>query len=96
MSEDPIARGKRWLLFYNEDGGLKDIFDHIAQTYLERLAATSPDNVQSLQVMALAHRITREAQAMVQDIISNGQIAEKDKEYTTRMLAIPAEKRRRM
>ena len=96
MTEDPIHRGKRWESFWNEEGGLKDIFDHIGKTYLERLAAIDPYDSEKLQIMALAHRINREASDMVRDIIMNGEIATHDKEYTTRMMAIPAQKRRRL
>lgn len=96
MTEDPIHRGKRWALFYEEEGGLRDIFETIATTYLERLAAIDPADTDKLRIMALAHRVTREAQSMVRDIITNGEIASSDKEYTTRMLAIPAERRRRL
>ncbi len=94
MSEDPIHRGKRWALFYDEAGGLKDMLATIKGTYLERLAAVDPANVDQLQVLALAHKVTVQLEGMVQAVISTGTAADAAREWTSKMQAIPAAKRR--
>lgn len=96
MSEDPIMRGRRYSVFYNEDGGLKDMLAEIQRTYLQRLSAVEPSNVEQLQVLALAARITRELDGMIRTIMSGAEVAQAAKEHTARMQAIPAAKRRFM
>lgn len=96
MSQDPIQRGRKWQAFYNEEGGLKDMLDTLEQTYLERMANVSVGNLDGLQTMQLAYKVTQQLRNMVQTIVSGADAAEAAKEYTNRMLAIPAEKRRYM
>lgn len=96
MSEDPIMRGRRWDVFFNEDGGLKDMLAEIHGTYLDRLSKVEPSNVAQLQVLALAARVTRELEGMVRTIIAGGNVAQAAKEYTTRIQSIPEAKRRFM
>lgn len=96
MSVDPIQRGRRWEAFYNEEGGLRDMLATIQRTYLERLSHVEPGNTPQLQVLALAARVTRELDGMVQAVIADANVAERAQEYTTRMQAIPAAQRRFM
>lgn len=96
MSVDPIQRARRWEAFWSEDGGLKDMLGQIQTTYLERLALTDPSNTEQLRILAMAHRVSREFEGMIRAVISDGEVAEKAKEYTTRMQAIPAAARRFM
>lgn len=93
---DPIVRGRRYELFWNEKGGLKDMLAEIRQTYLDRLAQTNPADVQQLQVLALAHRISVEFEGMVRTVINGGDVAQAARDYSTKMAAIPASSRRFM
>lgn len=96
MSADPIQRGRRWQAFYTEDGGIKDMLAEIRSVYLSRLAATDPSNIAGLQVLAQAHRISIEFEGMITSIIAGADVAEKAKEYTTRMQGLSAAARRRL
>jgi hypothetical protein len=96
VKPDPIQRGARWRAFFDEDGGLKDMLVEIQATYLERLAAVDPANVSQLQVLAMAHRISKEFEAMIRAVIAGGEVAQAAKEYATRMQAIPEAARRYM
>lgn len=93
---DPIQRGRRWQAFYEEEGGLREMIEAIQQTYLERLALVDPSNTEQLQVLAMAHRVSREFDGMIRAIVGGADVAEKAREYATRMQAIPAAARRRL
>ena len=96
MSQDPIMRGRRWQAFYDEDGGMRDMVDAIGRTYLERMAAVDPWNVEQLQILALAHKVTQQLDGMVKAIVGGAEVAQAAQEYTTRMQGLPASKRRRL
>lgn len=96
MSTDPIQRGRRWQAFYNEDGGVKDMLAEIRQTYLARIAATDPNNTEGLRVLAMAHRVSVEFEAMITAIIAGADVAEKAREHTSRMQALSPAARRRL
>lgn len=91
---DPIQRGARWNAFLNEEGGLGDMLAEIQRTYLERLAATDPGNTEQLRVLAMAHRVSKEFEGMIRAIIAGGEVAQKAKEYSSRIQAIPEAARR--
>lgn len=96
VSQDPIIRGGRWKAFYNEDGGLKDMFAEIRGVYLDRLAKTEPHKVEHLQILALAHKVTQQVEDMVTAIIHGAEFAQAAKEHTSKIQAIPEAKRRRL
>jgi len=93
---DPILRGNRWRAFYNEDDGLKDMLATIKATYLERIAACNPMDVEQLRVLATAHKVTTQLEGMVRAIIDGADVAQASKEWTTKMQQIPAAARRFM
>lgn len=96
MSEDPIRRGARWKLFLEEDGGLNDMLAEIRQTYLENMAKADPSDTAKLQVLALAHRVAREFEAMIREIVTAGEVATAARDYANKMEKIPQAARRRL
>jgi hypothetical protein len=96
MSEDPIRRGVRWKLFLEEEGGVNDMLAEIRQTYLERIAAADPRDTGRLQVLAMAHRVSRELEAMIRDIVTAGEVATAARDYANKMEKIPQAARRRL
>lgn len=96
MSEDPIRRGARWKLFLEEEGGLNDMLKEIRQTYLERIAKADPSDTGKLQVLAMAHRVSLEFEAMVRQIVQNGEVATAARDYANKMEKIPQAARRRL
>ena len=95
MSEDPIRRGARWKLFLEEEGGINDMMAEIRQTYLERIATADPSDTGKLQVLAMAHRVSREFEAMIRAIVSAGEVANKAREHAAKLEKLtPAAKRR--
>lgn len=96
MSADPIQRGRRWQAFYEEAGGIRDMLAEIRSVYLERIAATDPSNTEGLRVLAMAHRVSTEFEGMITAIISGADVAEKAKEYTSKMQMLSPAARRRL
>ena len=96
MSEDPIRRGVRWKLFLEEEGGVNDMLAEIRQTYLERIAAAYPGDTGRLQVLSMAHRVSREFEAMIRDIVTAGEVATAARDYTDKMEKLSAAAKRRM
>lgn len=94
MTTDPIHRGRRWQAFHDEQGGLKDMFETIRMTYLERMAQVDPWEVEKLSKLAMAHKITQQVEAMVRSIISNADVAQAARDYADKIEKIPHEKRR--
>lgn len=93
---DPIQRGRRWQAFYDEEGGIKDMLAEIRSVYLTRIAACDPNNTEGLRILALAHRVSVEFDDMIRSIIAGADVAEKAKEYTTRMQGLSPAARRRL
>ena len=96
MSEDPIRRGARWKLFLEEEGGVADMLAEIRQTYLERIAAADPSDTGKLQVLAMAHRVSREFEVMIRQIITAGEVAAKARDHTAKLEKLSPTARRRM
>lgn len=95
MSEDPIRRGARWKLFLEEEGGLNDMLKEIRQTYLERIAKADPSDTGKLQVLAMAHRVSLEFEAMIRQIVTAGEVATAARDHAIKMEKLsPAAKRR--
>jgi len=96
MPEDPIRRGARWKLFLEEEGGINDMLAEIRQTYLERIAAADPSDTGKLQVLAMAHRVSREFEAMIRQIITAGEVATAARDHAAKMEKLSPTARRRM
>ena len=96
MPEDPIRRGARWKLFLEEEGGINDMLAEIRQTYLENIAKADPSDTATLQVMALAHRVSREFEVMIRQIITAGEVAAKARDHTAKLEKLSPTARRRM
>ena len=96
MPEDPIRRGARWKLFLEEEGGINDMLAEIRQTYLKNIAKADPSDTATLQVMALAHRVSREFEAMIRQIITAGEVATAARDHAAKMEKLSPTARRRM
>lgn len=94
MTVDPIHRGRRWEAFFEEDGGLRDMFETIRTTYLERLSQVEPWETDKLSKLAMAHKITQQVEGMVRSIISNADVQQAARDYADKIEKIPAQKRR--
>lgn len=90
MSVDPIQRGRRWQAFHEEEGGLKDMVAQIQAQYLDSLAHIEPSNTEALRVMAMAHRVSREFERLILNIVGGAAVAEATKEHIGRLHSIPA------
>lgn len=95
MNEDYfIARGQRWKLFYEEEGGLRDILADIGRTYIERMSLVEPWETEKLSKLAMANKIVGQLDSVVREIIASGQVAEHAKAHTKKIESLPAAKRR--
>lgn len=95
MNEDYfIKRGQRWKLFYEEDGGLRDILATIGRTYIDRMSDVEPWEADKLSKLAMANKIVGQLDNVVREIIASGQVAEHSKAHTKKIESLPAAKRR--
>lgn len=94
MTEDPQHRAGRWSAFYNEEDGLRDMLAHLGMTYLERMSVVEPWETEKLAKLAMAHKITKQLDGLVQAIISDGAVAEQNKICVERIEKLPHSKRR--
>lgn len=95
MTDDEIiARGRRWALFYNEDGGLKDILEHIGQTYIQRMSSVEPWEADKLSKLAMANKIVGQVDTVIREIIAAGQVKGHAVEHVRKIESLPAAKRR--
>lgn len=91
---DPVARAQRWKLFYEEEGGLKDILETLRVAYLERLSSVEAYETDKLSKLAIASKVTRAVDAEIRQIIEAGTVEGSRREHVKKIEAIPAAKRR--
>ncbi len=94
MSEDPILRGNRWRLFYEEENGLRDMLDYIGQVYLKRMAAVDPWETDKLSNLSMAYKITQQVDNMVRAIVDNAKVEQAAKDHVDKIEKLPRAKRR--
>lgn len=94
MSEDPIHRGRRWDAFFNEPGGLAEMFDVIGKTYIERMSSVEPWETDKLSKLAMAHKITNQVRGMVHAIVTGADVAQAARDYTDKIERLPSARRR--
>lgn len=94
---DPVARGMRWNAFYEEDGGLRDMLADMRDAYLKRMSEIDFGNDKKLEkvaALAMAARITKEIDAVVRGVISDGQSAKAQREHVQQIESLPKSRRR--
>lgn len=90
---DPIIRANQWKLAYDEEGGLKDMFEHIRREYFRRAGLVEPWEGEKLGKLALAGRIVDMVEDHVRHIIDTGKMAEADQIYAEKIADLPERKR---
>lgn len=93
---DAMARGQRWLAFYNEPNGLADMLATIRRGYFERAGQLKPGDVAGLQALSVADRICAEIDGAVRLIIVEGDVAAQAQQHADKIAALPAAQRRRL
>lgn len=93
---DPVVRGERWMAFYNEDGGLRDMIAELRRGYFEKAGQLRPGDTDALQALSVADRILAEIDDRVRVIIVEGEAAAREREHAARIAALPAAARRRL
>lgn len=94
MTEDALQRGRRWVAFYEEEGGLRDMLDLIGQTYISRMSDIEPWETNKLAKLAMANKIAAQLRGLVLDVIGSGDIAAAAKKRREQIEALPERKRR--
>lgn len=93
---DPVARGQRWMAYYNEAGGLQDMLAELRRGYFEKASQLKPGDIHGLQALSLADRIIAEIDGRVRTIIVEGEAAAREREHADRIAALPDAMRRRL
>ena len=91
---DPVARAQRWKLFYDEEGGLRDILESLRVAYLERLSAVEPWETDKLTKLAIASKVTRAVDSEILAILTAGKVEADRREHVKKIERIPTAKRR--
>lgn len=91
-----VARAHRWITFYNEDGGLKDMIASLRHSYFEKVGSLKPDDTAGLQALGMADRIAREIDAQAKAIIDAGKVEASQAEHAAKIAALPEAQRRRL
>lgn len=91
---DPVARGQRWKLFYEEEGGLRDILESLRVAYLERLSAVEPWETDKLVKLSVASKVTKAVDGEIQAIIDAGKVEAAHRDHIKRIEKIPSAKRK--
>lgn len=93
---DPVARGQRWMAFYNEENGLQDTIAELRRGYFEKAGQLKPNDIAGLQALSLADRILAEIDGRVRTIIVEGEAAAREREHAEKIAALPEPMRRRL
>lgn len=96
MNDDPaiIARAQRWKLFYEEEGGLRDIIQGLQSAYIARMSDVEPWETGKLSKLAIANKVCQQIEAHVATIFADGQMAQSARDHIKRIEQIPEAKRR--
>ena len=89
-----VARAHRWKAFYEEEGGIGDMFARLTLELTSQAANVEPWETDKLKKIGLSFALTRQLQAMVAGITADGQLAEHVAERANRMANVPEAKRR--
>lgn len=93
---DKVARANRWIAFYNEKDGIRDIITSLRRSYFEKVGSLKPDDAAGLQALGMADRIAREIDAQVKAIIDAGKVEASQAEHAAKIAALPEAQRRRL
>lgn len=93
---DPVARGNRWMAFYNEEAGLQEMLQLLRRGYFEKAATLKPGDVAGLMALSLADRVIAEIDGQVRAIIVQGEVAATERAHAEKIAALPEAIRRRL
>lgn len=94
MSEDAIHRATRWQMFYEEDGGLREVLDTIKGAYLDRAADLMPNDTAALLKLGMARKIVDQINSHVVSIINAGKIEQAAQDHADKIARLPEARRR--
>lgn len=93
---DAVARGNRWMAFYNEPGGLGDVITSMRRSYFERAGQVKPGDVDALMALALADRICAEIDGTFRAVITEGEMVSRERAQADKIARLPEPMRRRL
>jgi hypothetical protein len=94
MSEDAIHRANRWIAFYEEDGGLREVLDQLRDAYLDRAAGLMPNDTAALLKLGMARKIVGEIDQHIQAIFTAGKIEQAAQDHADKIARLPEARRR--
>ena len=90
------GRANRWIAYYNEQGGIRDMILHLRRSYFEKVGTLKPGDTDALAALGMADRICREVDSQIKEIIDAGKIEVANKEHADKIAALSPAKRRRL
>ena len=94
MSEDAIHRAARWREFYEEEGGLKDVFETLRRAYFERAGELMPGDSAALLKLGMAAKIVEQIDVHIRQILSAGRLEQAAQNHAERIAKLPEARRR--
>lgn len=91
---DSVANARRWKVFYEEEGGLRDILSGLRVAYLERMSSVEPWETDKLMKLAVASKVTQAIDSEIRAIMDAGKVEETRRDHIRKIEKIPAAKRR--
>lgn len=93
---DAVARGQRWLSFYNEPGGLAEVLESMRRGYFEKAGQVKPGDLEALMALSLADRICGEIDGAFRQVITEGQLEANERIRADKIARLPEAMRRRL
>jgi riboflavin synthase alpha subunit len=94
VSEDAVHRAQRWQMFYEEDGGLREVMQTLRQAYFDRAADLMPNDTAQLLKLGMAAKIVDQIDGHVVHIINAGKIQQAAQDHADRIARLPEARRR--
>jgi hypothetical protein len=94
MNEQDLARARRWMQFYNEEGGLKVILESLSTAYVDRMKQVEPWETNKLTALSIASKVVMAVEDEMRTIFAAGQIADSHKDHVRKVEKLSAAKRR--
>ena len=86
--KDAVERGARWEMFYQEQGGLRDMLDGLRREAFEAASEIDPRETQLIAYWAMADRNIRRLQQRIEQVIITGKVKVAEAEQAERNAAL--------
>lgn len=91
---DALGRANRWVSFYTEKGGLRDVIMTLRHSYFEKVGSLKPGDVEALRSLGIADKALAEIDNQIKQIIDAGEVEAFHKQHADRIAKLSDAKKR--